>query len=82
MCVCVCVCACVCRRFVKGEANSTIERCRRQRIEMCSADQSTQSTDFFIFQLSGWALCGTFVLCTASSRCMSSTTSSKIDGAE
>ena len=41
---------------MKGGANSTIERCRRQRIEVCSADQSTQSTDFFIFQLSGWAL--------------------------
>ena len=42
-----------------GGANRTITHCRRQCIEVRSADQSTQSAEIyfaFIFQLSGWAL--------------------------
>ena len=42
-----------------GGANSTIARCRRQCIEVRSADQSARSAEIFfafIFQLSGWAL--------------------------
>ena len=42
-----------------GGANSTIARCRRQCIEVRSADQSARSVEnifAFIFQLSGWAL--------------------------
>ena len=46
--------------FVKGGANSTIERCRMQRIEVCSADispcKARKKFFNFIFQLSGWAL--------------------------
>ena len=57
-----------------GMQLTQVTRCRRQCIEVCSVDQSAQSVvNFFtfIFQLSGWALVhGTFVLCTASSRCM------------
>ena len=40
-------------------ANSTIARCQRQCIEVCSGDQSAQSAEnffAFIFQVSGWAL--------------------------
>ena len=36
-----------------GGANSTIARCRRQHIEVCSA---------FIFQFSGWALVAHWIL--------------------
>ena len=42
-----------------GGANRTIARCRRQCIEVCSADQSARSAEMFfafIFQISGWAL--------------------------
>ena len=42
-----------------GGANNTIARCRRQCIEVRSADQSARSGEIFftfIFLLSGWAL--------------------------
>ena len=67
-----------------GGANSTIERCRRRRIVARSGDQSARSAEIFfspsLFSCQD-GLSWTFVLCTASSRCMS-TTSSRIDGAE
>ena len=49
-----------------------IKRCRRQCIEVRSADQSAQSAEKFFrlhFSLLRMGSHGTFVLCTASSRC-------------
>ena len=48
-------------------------RCRRQCIEACSADQSTRSTEKSLrlhFSVIRMGSHGTFVLCTARSRCM------------
>ena len=49
---------------------------RKQCIEMCSADQSAQSTENFLFAFIRMGSSGTFVFCTARSRCM------RIDAAE
>ena len=49
-----------------------IKCCRRKCIEACSADQSARSAEIFFrlhFSLLRMGSCGTFALCTASSRC-------------
>ena len=69
----------------KGGANSIIERCRRRRIEVRSGDQSARSAEkffAFIFSVVRMGSRCTFVLCTASSRCTSSNTSSRMDVVE
>ena len=57
--------------FTKGEA-LYIKHWRRQCIEARSVDQSARSMETFFrlhFSLLSMGSCGTFALCTASSRC-------------
>ena len=55
-----------------GGGGGTIKRCRRQCIEVRSADQSARSVEIFFrlhISLPRMGSRGTFALCTASSRC-------------
>ena len=56
----------------RGGALYIFPRCQRQCIGVCSADQSARSVENFFrlhFSLIRMGSRGTFVLCTASSRC-------------
>ena len=65
-----------------GGANSTIECCRLFDRLIDQSAQSTEKNYCLHFSVIRMGSHGTFVLCTASSRCTSSNTSSRIDAAE